>query len=599
MKQLTVNNRVCRLITYVISACAILIGILLLVNRVRYGIDLTDETWYVAEPYIVSQNAIPFVDNWTQAPGFTLPVALLFHLFVSFTHGTEGIVLFSRLLYVFWLITVLLIAFYFLGHSFSGTCYIALFPLMFPGLNLYDINYNSLGIIYLLLVLVLMLFTEEKHGNKKLMFTSFMAGFILARTIIGAPCTILAWIILIFLCMMQKQWAKLRSFLLGTIAAAVAVVGWCCLKGGIKDFIKGLWIWLNDSAYFKVVAKHTLANDLTYLASFCKPFLLSLLISFLFRKFFYKYTKMIYCYLAVLFLWGLKSAFMIPSGYNSIKALVKYLWFIPFVVLLAVKMNSFQKKIVINICIFNVIYFVIYLFASFSNIYGFIAREYWLYIPSVFSMVLLLHMVKDNIGVAYLGWYAGILLMGFLTVKIAYEDVYRDVSIDCQNAVVSSGIWKGCYTTAERAQAVETLEHYIRSVTSEGDDILFLDQVPFGYLMSNGKACTPTASDPMLYSYNVNNEEIMFDYFLYHNKIPNKIIYIDFGRDETLSIDAVWNFNAFVVDNYFLKDVYATENYTGNEYETADEKKAAFKVKVYEVCNKDRTLKNIVSYFSQ
>ncbi len=68
--------------------------------RIRYGIDFSDESWYVAEPCIVAKGAIPYVNMWEQAPGFTVPIAFVYGLYMFF-NGTQGIFLFSRILYVF------------------------------------------------------------------------------------------------------------------------------------------------------------------------------------------------------------------------------------------------------------------------------------------------------------------------------------------------------------------------------------------------------------------------------------------------------------------------------------------------------------------
>ena len=79
--------------------CIILLTVFLLINRIQYGIDFTDESWYVAEPYIVAtEGLVPFADVWNQAPGFTIPLAVIFKLFVSITKGTEGVVLFPSAL---------------------------------------------------------------------------------------------------------------------------------------------------------------------------------------------------------------------------------------------------------------------------------------------------------------------------------------------------------------------------------------------------------------------------------------------------------------------------------------------------------------------
>ena len=102
-----------------------------------------------------------------------------------------------------------------------------------------------------------------------------------------------------------------------------------------------------------------------------------------------------------------------------------------------------------------------------------------------------------------------------------------------------------------------------------------MDWSSFGYLMSNGKACTSSAYDAMQYSYDVNNPEIMYDYFNLTESVPTKIIYIDFGRDEILSIeDEHWGFNQFVDYNYKLQSETELKMFRILLYELKNEEKA-------------------------
>ena len=71
--------------------------------RMHFAIDFTDESWYVAEPFLVANGAIPYVNNWSQTPGFTVPLAFFYKMFCGINGGTEGIFLFSRLLYLGWI----------------------------------------------------------------------------------------------------------------------------------------------------------------------------------------------------------------------------------------------------------------------------------------------------------------------------------------------------------------------------------------------------------------------------------------------------------------------------------------------------------------
>ena len=588
------NSRQIRILVKILYMLTIVIGICLLINRVRFGVELTDEAWYVAEPYIVSQGAVPYVNNWTQAPGFSLPLAFFFKIYVL-VNGTEGIFLFSRILYVCWLVFVSFVSVYILGKNTPGiTPYLTVFPLLFTCAqvnSMFDINYNTIGVIYLLPVLVLMIFVQEKQSKMKYGISLLIAGLIMARTIIGTPYTLLAWFILLVYCVKTKQWKKLCLFIAGNAVMAVIVVGGCCIGGGgIWNFINGMRAWLNDAAYFKIPAQHTRVGDVLYLISFCKPLLICFIVTLILRIIRPWHDRLFYGFLIAFILYGLCNAFLAPIDGYSAGRIVKYLWFIPFIILFCGKLEEEKRLLAINICILNAIYFVVYLFASACNIYGFSGREYWLYIPSIFS-ILLMYYVMHNKIVAYCGLYIGLLVLGALLIRYAYSNVYRDQEINLLDTKVDYGVYKGCYTTVERAESVKELEQYIRSVTEADDNVLFLDWASFGYVMTEANACTPTALDPMSYSYGVNDPKVMYDYFALSGRVPNKIIYIDHGRDEFLSIDNEWRFNEFVNDYYILKDVFMTTNAIENRrYEVSYPLKASFLVKYYEIVDEETNM---------
>lgn len=82
-----------------IFAC-IIIGIVFgfTIIRLFYGAELSDEAYTVAETYMVSRGALPFVNNWSQMPGYTLLLAPFVKIYTMIVGGTDGIVLFFRFL---------------------------------------------------------------------------------------------------------------------------------------------------------------------------------------------------------------------------------------------------------------------------------------------------------------------------------------------------------------------------------------------------------------------------------------------------------------------------------------------------------------------
>ena len=90
---------------FLVEAALCAFAVYYMVKRIPHGIDFYDEAWYVAEPYMVAQGRIPYVNNWTMAPGFSIPLALCFRIYAAWM-GTEGIVMFSRRLYLVWMLSV-------------------------------------------------------------------------------------------------------------------------------------------------------------------------------------------------------------------------------------------------------------------------------------------------------------------------------------------------------------------------------------------------------------------------------------------------------------------------------------------------------------
>lgn len=146
-------------------------------------------------------------------------------------------------------------------------------------------------------------------------------------------------------------------------------------------------------------------------------------------------------------------------------------------------------------------------------------------------------------------------LLGFGT----YSYVYRDDSmwkLDCR---VESGVYQGLYTTESRANDLPELEEYLNTVVSQDEYYCFRDNVPCGYLMvRQGQMCESATWDIMQYSYGLNTPAPLFDYYMRRGTVPDKIIYVDFGRDDHLSIeDENFRYNDFVNAYYELVEEVA------------------------------------------
>ena len=130
--------------------------------------------------------------------------------------------------------------------------------------------------------------------------------------------------------------------------------------------------------------------------------------------------------------------------------------------------------------------------------------------------------------------------------------VYRDEHIQYLDYKVESGVYKGIYTTQARQNDLVELEEYLNQIVDEDESYSFRDNVPFAYLMMHkGKVCEISTWDYMQYSYHRNSPAPVFDYYRVRDMIPDKIIYVDYGRDANLSIeDPDYRYNDWVNSYY-------------------------------------------------
>lgn len=531
---------------------------LLMLHRIRYGIDFTDESWYVAEPYIAAKGAHPYSEIWEQAPGFVFPLVFVYRLFLMINGGTEGIFLFSRCLYLVWLLVVVLA----IWRSVRRIPLPLVLPLFLPCIGpLYDINYNTIGYAYLPLVASL-LFLAEREERREFP-RGLIGGVIIARAIIGTPLVALPCVMMAVFLLLQKRWTSLKGYVLGGVSFAVVVVLYCSIPaGGLQVLVDGLQYYLTDGGYFQIPKKYVLPDalilQLRYQWQFGACCLGCAGCRLLFRGKPQLYRPFILVGL------GFSACYGIVLGFRTGNAehFIRYTWYIG--TLLFAFLPDFRSSRSSGYVMIAVMHWAQYLVSSLTNVYGFSGRSYILFFASVSSLWALYEDLPSTLSLKRLGsleklrfplrlCVTAVLVCSTLCMllRINYRHVYRDEPMAALTEQLDSGVWKGCYTTPEHADAARFLESTIRDMTGPGDQVLFCEWVSFAYLMSDGEAFTPSTLNNIPFAHGINEPAIMYDYFEMRQDIPDKIIYVDYYWDQILSIeDETWKFNRFVEENY-------------------------------------------------
>lgn len=562
---------------------AVLITYILILSRVHYGTEFTDESWYIAEPYAVAEmGLVPFVNNVSQSPGFTVPLAIAYKIFVYFNAGNEGIVLFSRCFFVtvallFASVTVFIINRY-TGLKMPVITIAAMLMFSFTG-SLFDVNYYTVGTIYLPLIFSCV-FAEYNDESKKSIIWGIIAGALAVRSAMGTVQSVLPLaVVLFFLCIQGKK-RRVAGIFAGCVLACLLVLGIPAILYGADSLMVWLEMYLNQGCFMieKTVDMTKTVNALkepvkNAVRAFVAFGVLKLLI-----KNVVIYDLLLKVSILCLIVFGAGLSFL-KNDYNGIR-LFNYTWFVPYLYALYSTYKNKCDKYVMIVCF---AYLCMYFFVAFTAVRGYTpTRAYWLLLPTMLTAVMVLNsMVNMHDIECRLKKIRGIILSSGVIAAIvtlivfrlwaAYFYTYRDDWMPNLNSKVESGIWKGLYTNELRVNNVIEVEKYLKSVTNESDDVLCLDWVSYGYLMINGKICSPTTLDATPYTYNINNPNPFYMYFATVDKVPNKIIYIDHGRDKMISIDREdWKFNQFVNRYYHQIDNYENEVFKVRLYEIED-----------------------------
>ncbi|MDR1796387.1 MAG: hypothetical protein LBR44_02930, partial [Clostridiales Family XIII bacterium] len=138
--------------------------------RVFFGVETTDEAYYISAMRLISKGLVPFTEYWTQSPGWPLFFSWVVGLYEKLTGGLEGIFLFCRVAFTIFKLLLLGLCYLLLRKRVdarSRGCWalflIALIP--FAPFNLSSFSYNTIPFFFVLLTGILLLSVYQK-GNE-------------------------------------------------------------------------------------------------------------------------------------------------------------------------------------------------------------------------------------------------------------------------------------------------------------------------------------------------------------------------------------------------------------------------------------------------
>lgn len=498
-----------------LSSLLSIITILITYRRLFYGIDFTDEAFYLAIPYNFTLGAKLFIDeiNLRQMSTFVLyPFIKFYYLFME----SKGIVLFTRHLYFFFMLFTAIIVYKAIKNFLDkdASLVISLTSLAFIYFNIPNLGYNTLGIGFFLAGCFLGIPAVLKERSPTFLF---WAGLCHGLASIAYPTMFVAstfYALIVALLMQRKKLLSTISYCLGALTAAIPIM--------ILIFLAGVDVFLFDLKFTnsigvpgggisKILSLIGFFGNWFFYKVIFAVFLLLILVISKFKRNLAGYV-LLFLPLAPLFFYRFGFyAFLSSAGYIFYYSLLA-----PYL-LLFISQQKPARHLFYGVWVPS---FIAGMLTGYTSNNGYIASVIGL-VPG--SIVTSIFLVMTLSGIFLKGKLPGflnrklLLLPPVIVIAILlvfqYGSVYRDDNIMKLNTKVKDGPYWGLYTTKEKNDYLANLSEDIALLAKPHDKVFYYDNFPAGYLLTSlrpaGNTCwiVPPSRFPGV------NRRVTVDYF--------------------------------------------------------------------------------------
>lgn len=527
--------------------CIYVVFFLLLLYRSFLSVELTDEIHGIASIYNIYKGQTPFMTSWDYHTGWCLE-APLFALYALVSPELEGIVLFFRLAYIFFVGANLTLITYLMQKHFHNKdiCFYIFPTLFYVSFSLFQISYNSFTVNILLLASTL-LFVREKEQ-----LCCFASGILMCLVCISYPTfLILAVFLAVFILLADRGEARYRKamwyILSGTITACIFFL-WLFSRGSMEllnSGLKGMFSSPHETGKGGM-------NALFLIKTFYEPI----------RTYFTAVSEKLPGFYIVFFIiivlmvknkkkfWNsfLLLAFLVVNTYISINSIGHLIVgdFAAFIIFIGFSDKRVWKKYLI----FWVVVISFILTYCFTSDNCDIFTAFGAAGQMVFFLIGII--LSDREIVPHKG--VAILIMMILSVSAmlyVYTYVYRDEPVKELSVRVEDGIYKGLYTTQGRKQFVEKAEKMLKEEINIEDQICVVTRAPMVYLMANANICAPQTWDAQFLYRGYTSAAPLLDYFEIVKKVPDVLVATDMDIKDFYN-NSKYEINEFINRNYEL-----------------------------------------------
>ena len=251
--------------------------IIFLIWRCFFGFANVDECFYLTIPYRICQGDKLLLHEWHMSQLSGLLLVPLMKVFISFSDGTDGIVIAFRLFYIaVWGLASLFFYFRLRHFSFYGSVIASLCFLLYAPYGIMALSYYSMGLLLYLCSCILIAFSESKIELS-------VAGFMFAGAVLCCPYLALLWFVLFFIGIVDRllfHKVPNKYWHYPSIGVAGAFILFCILmiiNAPISEYLKTLPFVLDDPEH-PMVSWLTKVQFLIYDARQINPYWLPLIL---------------------------------------------------------------------------------------------------------------------------------------------------------------------------------------------------------------------------------------------------------------------------------------------------------------------------------
>ena len=502
---------------------------IMFVARIQFGIDLEDEAYQVSSYYQIWQGKIPLMSIWDGHTGYFLlaPFFAIYHYFVP---GLDGVTIYFRVISKLFF-SIFAVCFMWMVWKKEKLSLSWLLLLASPILLWYtrtnQLNYNAGAAWVLTLMCSWYYFC---YRDTRLFF--LLLGWLSALLCIFYPTMlIISFVMGVFLLIRRYRYDEGHYwyfYLFGLGMVGGAFILWIFSNGSFQEFMTAVEHILH--------APHTEYRGPLDSKFFFKTYIASIF-HFVWRKWF---VLLFVSYLAGIMYCMKKLPKM--KRYHAASCI-----FVCYVMLSAVVNRQGYG------------YAIMALFLGFLVIMAVCShnpfKQNWIYYLGVVLFVGIYSLTSDNKNVLLgVNSATGLLVAGMVTsilelrkrypihrgicavllsmialsgIAQAYFSVYNDVSVPrcIAGGRVSTGVFQGIYTSADRRKYIEEIEHIMHEepISSE-DTIAVFTLEPSIYLMTKAEILAPWTFDVQYLFKGFYNDKPLTDYYRSYNRWPDIMV---------------------------------------------------------------------------